>query len=251
MRIEEESCLGCGRCADLCPQEAIRKEGRIFCLDQDLCLECGLCLDTAQCPSGALTETFGEAERVKKIFGRMVAPGPGGKKESGRLGSLDLKTCDAKGGLPTHFVQVRLELGRPLGRVPLGKAEAFKKAMGSAGYPIKDQAGYASLLISWADGEKALPRSLEGLSVLSVVFEADLEPERLEAFLSLAFGQAKSLGTGLSASALMAPSFLGPSLDILGKSGWPLGPRAKTNLGLAARGALGKRAGAFGGGSGE
>jgi len=59
--VDEESCNGCGKCAEVCPVEAMalvsagdphkpkRKKAR---LDEDLCLGCGVCVRA--CPQGGL-----------------------------------------------------------------------------------------------------------------------------------------------------------------------------------------------------
>ena len=59
MRIDQEKCLGCQRCADYCPVGAIqyfpdqvkpkKKKARI---DEVICSGCGFC--AAICPSGAI-----------------------------------------------------------------------------------------------------------------------------------------------------------------------------------------------------
>ena len=46
------TCIGCGTCAEICPEQAIGAQGPAS-LDRDTCTLCGACAD--ECPSGALT----------------------------------------------------------------------------------------------------------------------------------------------------------------------------------------------------
>jgi Fe-S-cluster-containing hydrogenase component 2 len=63
LRIEEESCTGCEKCAEVCPVLALdfdEEKDTAFVADETACICCRQCLDV--CPSeavlleGALTE---------------------------------------------------------------------------------------------------------------------------------------------------------------------------------------------------
>jgi len=60
-RIEEETCLDCGRCKEVCPVKAItrspsghtsKEEVDQMVVDQTMCIGCGVCV--SNCPSGSL-----------------------------------------------------------------------------------------------------------------------------------------------------------------------------------------------------
>ena len=47
-----DSCIGCGSCVSVCPQDCIRKDQAPFQIEQDHCLHCGNCMNV--CPVGAV-----------------------------------------------------------------------------------------------------------------------------------------------------------------------------------------------------
>ena len=57
-KLDKSKCIGCGICANTCPNNAIKivKDGRWFpAIDIGHCMFCGLCID--QCPQDALSST--------------------------------------------------------------------------------------------------------------------------------------------------------------------------------------------------
>lgn len=52
MEVDQEKCVGCGKCIAACPLDAISLSETKATRDADLCLGCGVCI--AACPTGAL-----------------------------------------------------------------------------------------------------------------------------------------------------------------------------------------------------
>ena len=51
--VNADDCVGCGSCAEICPQGAITID-QIAVIDADKCVECGACVD--ECPVSAISE---------------------------------------------------------------------------------------------------------------------------------------------------------------------------------------------------
>ena len=54
LQVKRDLCLGCGLCAEHCPQQAISIQMGQAHIDQKRCNQCGTCLDL--CTQGAIVE---------------------------------------------------------------------------------------------------------------------------------------------------------------------------------------------------
>ena len=50
--VKADDCVGCGACADVCPQNAIKVDD-VAVIDAN-CIDCGVCID--ECPTDAIVE---------------------------------------------------------------------------------------------------------------------------------------------------------------------------------------------------
>ncbi|HSA34373.1 MAG TPA: mercury methylation ferredoxin HgcB [bacterium] len=58
LNLDTEKCVGCGRCADVCPHRVFTMTDRkATMVDRGACMECGAC--RKNCPAGAITVEAG------------------------------------------------------------------------------------------------------------------------------------------------------------------------------------------------
>ena len=53
MKVDKNTCLGCGACASMCPVNAISMKGGKAQIDKKKCIKCGTCMQI--CPVNAIT----------------------------------------------------------------------------------------------------------------------------------------------------------------------------------------------------
>ncbi len=82
LRLSVEKCIGCGRCAEVCPHRVfIVNEKKAKIEDRDRCMECGACAEN--CPANAITVDAGVGCASAVIMGWLTGSEP---------------SCDCSGG---------------------------------------------------------------------------------------------------------------------------------------------------------
>jgi len=64
LQVRKDLCLGCGLCAESCPQQAISLQPGQAKIVQNRCNHCGLCIDV--CPQGAIVKVTPVSRRELK-----------------------------------------------------------------------------------------------------------------------------------------------------------------------------------------
>ena len=88
LRYDEQRCVGCRRCTEVCPHGVfVMCDSRATVADRDLCMECGAC--AANCAPGAIQVDAGVGCAAALIDGIL------------RFGDPDKGTCDCSGSPST------------------------------------------------------------------------------------------------------------------------------------------------------
>ena len=115
MLIDSDLCIGCGRCSDYCPVDAISvdRKNKTAEINLDECVECGNCLRQAKCPKDALyQQELTWPRSVRSVLSDPLTI----TEESGIAGrgTEEMKTNDVTGRFKRGFVGVAIEMGRPI-----------------------------------------------------------------------------------------------------------------------------------------
>lgn len=75
LNLSAEKCIGCGRCAEVCPHGVFKLDGRKARIKgKDLCMECGAC--AINCPADAITVDAGVGCAAAVIMGWLTGSEP-------------------------------------------------------------------------------------------------------------------------------------------------------------------------------
>ena len=82
LRLSADKCIGCGRCAEVCPHRVFKMDGgKAQIKGKDLCMECGAC--ATNCPASAIAVDAGVGCAAAVIMGWLTGREP---------------SCDCSGG---------------------------------------------------------------------------------------------------------------------------------------------------------
>jgi ferredoxin len=84
LRYDPEKCIGCGRCAEVCPHAVFAVEDRLARVaDRDRCMECGAC--ALNCPTEAIAVQAGVGCAAAILVGMLTGrePSCGGPESDG------------------------------------------------------------------------------------------------------------------------------------------------------------------------
>jgi Fe-S-cluster-containing hydrogenase component 2 len=106
IQVDQEMCLGCGVCVDVCPEEAISIAGQWAVIDDSLCTACKACIET--CPNGAIS-AITEPVHSEPI---MIRPEPFPGLAAVQQSSAMVKTALPVPGVKPAVVAALAYLGR-------------------------------------------------------------------------------------------------------------------------------------------
>lgn len=233
MRINEEKCIGCGRCTDYCMLKCITKNGREVRINEDECVDCGVCLRAGVCAADAIYMPKENYEYPRAV--RMQFSDPGVQhpalKAWGR-GTEEAKTNDVTGKFARGEYGLLLEFGRPCTGTRFTEVEKVTTAMRKLDIPILEDNPLYGLLEE--DGSGRFKKEYVNEKVLSAILELRIEEKDLEYIITTILKLLEDVNTVVSVGLVTRFGENGtlPVIDKLAAMNIPVRPNAKINVGL-------------------
>lgn len=233
MRINEQKCLGCGRCTDYCMLGCITRDGKKVSINEDECVDCGVCLRAGVCAADAIympEENFEYPRAVRMQFSDPGVQHPA-LKAWGR-GTEEAKTNDVTGKFAHGEYGLLLEFGRPCTGTRFTEVEKVTTAMRKLNIPIlKDNPLYGLLE---EDGSGRFKKEFVNEKVLSAILELRIEEKDLEYIITTILKLLEDVDTVVSVGLVTRYGENGtlPVIDKLAAMNIPVRPNAKINVGL-------------------
>jgi len=232
--INKETCTGCGICLKYCTVGAVRLEGDIAVVDQDLCVECYVCLRHEVCPVGAY-----EPIELKTFYQKMqhVLSDPVETFDktgvTGR-GTEESKTNDVTGRVIKGEVGVCIDMGRPGIGVYLRDVEKVAMAIAKVGVTLADaeHTPLAQLMDDLSTGK--LKDNCLDTRFLSIIIEGKCREDKTKDVLAALKEVETEIDTVFSLGLMVRVDAKGHNvvLDYLDELGIKKPIRGKVNVGL-------------------
>ncbi len=234
MRVDQETCTGCGECLPYCPVGAITLAEGVAQSDQDSCVECGVCTRVFSCPTDSMiqlsAEELGFPRGLRRYFSDPAAVSPV-TMGAGR-GTEECKTNDRTNRVKVGQVGFGIELGRPGVSTSFIDVEKVTKMAASIGVEFEQLNPIWPLIKDPKTGE--LKGEIKGERVLSLVVEfiADLAktPQVMKALKEVE----QEVDTVFTVAVMcrVSDDKTVPVLPMLQQMGLQPRPNAKINVGL-------------------
>ena len=230
MRIDEDTCIGCGECLPYCPMEAIDVDDCAV-IDQDECVDCGVCLRSGVCPVEAIV--YEPAPYPRSLRAALSNPTIVHKDTGipGR-GTEEMKTNEVTGIFKSGGVGIGLEFGRPGVGTRFRDVDKVAQAMAKQGAHFRPENPVTFLMDDVSTGR--LKKEILDEKVLSAIVEFSLPIEKMKDALIALKEVAKEVDTVFSVECInvVEPDGSLPADKILSELGIPRYINGKTNVGL-------------------
>lgn len=231
MRIDAESCLGCGECVPYCPMGVIKLENGIAVIDEEECVECGICENTVNCPVKAIYQNKLEWPRnLRSQFSNPLVTHTG-TGITGR-GTEEMKTNDVTNRYTEGMFGLGIEMGRPGIGTRFKDVQKVAMAMAELGIEFEPANPVTQLMTDPKSGK--FREDILNEKVLSCIIEFAAPLEKLPVALEKLKEVAKEIDTVFSVSLISRVDKEGdiPVVKIARQHGFNPSIRTKTNVGL-------------------
>ena len=231
MKIDPDSCIGCGQCVAYCPVGVIVIEDDLAAIDFDECTECGNCLRLAECPVDAIyQQELAWPRTVRSLLSDVLTIA----EESGisGRGTEEMKTNEVTGRFPLGKAGIGLEVGRPITGTRFSDVETIAMAVAELGVEFELVNPTTSLMSDPQTGK--FREDVLNERVLSAILEFSLDLEqlpRLFEILEEVSGRIDSVFS-VDLATRVAPDGSIPTQTFTISSNIWVAPNGKTNVGL-------------------
>lgn len=239
MKIDRETCTGCGKCAPYCPMGAIvlhkkdreRGEKAFAEIVRDECVECSVCFRAGVCPSGAIIKETLEMPRLIRAFFSDPWFSHPGTDIPGR-GTEEMKTNEVTGRFREGFLGVGLEFGRPGAGCRLREVEPAVRKFASLGVTLEPKNPLTQIVADHEGGR--IREDVRNEKVLSAIVEAVVPVEKCQEVFQAVRELAEEVETVFSVGVITKVAGDGsyPSVDEMRRAGIFPSINGKVNLGL-------------------
>lgn len=240
MRIDNEACIGCGKCVPYCPMKAIIWHGEKDSqkgikpyaeIDRDECVECSVCFRSEACPTDAIHEEKLEWPRVlRKAFSDPLYVHKG-TNVPGR-GTEEMKTNEVTGRFLDGYIGVGMEFGRPGTGTRLREPEKAIKRLVAMGIELEPLNPLTQLIENKETGE--LKKDVLNEKVLSAIVECVIPILMAQRVFTIIKKMTREIDTVFSLDLIcrVAPDGSLPIIEEIEEAGLVRSINGKVNLGL-------------------
>jgi len=239
MIIDQEKCIGCGKCRPYCTAGAIvnhpkdKGTGRKAFSEviRDECVECQVCLRAEVCPTQAIVEEELSYPRIlRRAFSDPIYTHEG-TDIPGR-GTEEMKTNDVTGRFKEGMIGVGLEFGRPGICLRLKETEKALGKLLPLGVQVEPHNPLTQLIADFKTGR--LKEEVREEKVLSAIVEMIVPQAKVQEVLAAVKEVAAEVETVFSLDMISKVEADGalPCIREMEKAGLKRSVNGKVNLGL-------------------
>ena len=238
MRIDRNTCAGCGQCSANCALGGVATRRRdpdsgrfYYQINEDDCVDCGVCLRANVCKAGALFMPEYEYPRVlRSQFSDPLVVHP--KTNVPGRGTEEMKTIEVTGRIKRGDVGIACEMGRPAVGARFVEVEKVSMALAKLGVEFEPCNPCTQVMEDPALG--TMKEEVKNEKVLSAIIELIVPLERAKEVLATIRDVSAQVNCPFSVDLIcpLEKDGSAPTLAVLEELGWEPAPNIKMNTGL-------------------